>query len=132
MKCLEGYPMSRQNRTRDQSIAFHVTKDEMIEINARIKMSGLSRGDYFIKTFLEQEIHTVIGKFECDRLAVELKRLRECIEKVKNDEIETLLKECKALLNEMIVYLPVRERKSKNMYSNKIDFNDIFTDVEVL
>lgn len=124
--------MSRQYRTKNKSIAFHVTEEEMYKIDARIKVSGLSRGDYFIKTFLEQEIRTVIGKYECDRLAVELKRLRECIENIDREDLENVLNECKALLNELMFYFPVKERKTKDINFDNFDCDDIFSDVEVM
>ena len=132
MLCLEEAVMSKQSRTRNKSIAFHVTEDEMYKIDARIKVSGLSRGDYFIRTFLEQEIRTVIGKYECDRLAVELKRLRECIENTNREDLEKVLHECKVLLNELMFYFPVKERNTKDINFDDFNCDDIFSDVEVM
>lgn len=123
--------MSKGYRAKDKSIAFHVSEKEMYDINARIKMSGLSRGEYFIRTFQQQEIKIVAGKYESDRLAVEFKKLREKIESLENYDQIDVLNECKALLKELKDYFPIKERKVKNNQIQSVDFDDIYMDVEV-
>lgn len=93
--------MARKNekRTRNKTISFYVTPEEYTELQARIKVSGMPKGEYFIKSLLHQRIEIYVGKYQSDRLALEFKRLREMLETVKADE--TILQECRALLKQL-------------------------------
>ena len=59
-------PELNKNRKRPITLMFRVSSNEAKQINERIAISGLPRGKYFIKTFLEQEITMKGGKFESD------------------------------------------------------------------
>lgn len=88
-----------ENRTRSKTISFYVTPEEYIELQARIKVSGMPKGEYFIQSLLHQRIEIYVGKYQSDRLALEFKRLREMLETVKADE--TVLQECRSLLKQL-------------------------------
>ena len=49
-------PGLNKNRKRPVTIAFRVTAQEAQRINQRVKISGLSRRNYFMNTFLGQKI----------------------------------------------------------------------------
>ena len=88
-----------KNRFRNTTISFRVSPEERLALEARIKVCGLPKGEYFIKSLLYQRIEISVGKYKSDRLALELKKLREAFE---NDECEsTVLCECKALLEQL-------------------------------
>ena len=109
---------------------FRVSSNEAKQINERIAISGLPRGKYFIKTFLEQEITMKGGKFESDRLSLEFKRLYEKICSLKHDEeINDVLEECIALMKELKPYFPIVEGQKGE--DDIPEFDDPFIDVEI-
>ena len=65
-----------RSRTRSRCINFHVTQDEYDRIQARIAVCGMPKGEYFIKSLLYQKVLISAGKFQSDRLSVEMKKLR--------------------------------------------------------
>lgn len=99
--------MSCANNRRKRSVIvnFRVSPDEREQIEARIKLTGLLKSDYFLKTVLEQEINITVGKYQSDRLSLEFKRLREAICNLEtnnlDDELYQLLLESRALLLEL-------------------------------
>ena len=96
--------MARKNesRVRSKTISFYTTPEEYTDIQARIKVSGMPKGEYFIQSLLHQKIQIYVGKYQSDRLALELKRLRETLNNTTSDE-ETvkIIGECKALLKQL-------------------------------
>ena len=91
-----------ENRVRSKTVSFYVTPLEHTELMARIKVSGMPKGEYFIKSLLHQRIEIYVGKYQSDRLALELKKLREALETVTDiDEIADTIIECHALLNQL-------------------------------
>ena len=91
-----------ENRIRSKTVSFYVTPLEHTELMARIKVSGMPKGEYFIQSLLHQRIEIYVGKYQSDRLALELKKLREALETVTdiNDIADTII-ECHALLNQL-------------------------------
>ena len=122
------------NRVRDKTFAFHVTEEERREIETRILISGMVKTDYFIKTFLEQDISIKVGNFHSDRLSIEIRRLNEMLNSVKKkDDLEEVLYECKSFLNQLLPFF--LKDKTKEPTIRKEDFktenNDMFTDIEI-
>lgn len=69
---------------------------------ARIKVSGMPKGEYFIQSLLHQRIEIYVGKYQSDRLALELKKLRETLENITDiEDIADTIIECHALLNQL-------------------------------
>lgn len=96
--------MATKNRARNKIINFRVTPLEYDEIQARIKVCGMPKGEYFIQSLLHQNICISVGKYQSDRLSLEFKRLRETLETISDiDELPNTLTECKALLNQLII-----------------------------
>ena len=91
-----------ENRVRSKTVSFYVTPLEHTELMARIKVSGKPKGEYFIQSLLHQKIEIYVGKYQSDRLALELKKLREALETVTDiDDIADTIIECHALLNQL-------------------------------
>lgn len=94
-----------KNRLRNQTICFRATLEERREIEARIMVSGMPKGQYCIQSLLYQQINIVVGKYQSDRLSLEIRQLWEQIDELdkKNTEIDmAVLMDCKALLTEFI------------------------------
>ncbi|MEG0959990.1 MAG: hypothetical protein RSE60_02810 [Erysipelotrichaceae bacterium] len=127
--------MQTTSRVRNKTFAFHVTEEERNEIEARVLISGLSKTDYFIKTFLEQDIQLKVGKFHSDRLGVEIGKLNKNLSSinVEDNELKSVINETRSLLNQL---LPFFEQLDKNtLIISEKDFStvneDTFTDVEI-
>ena len=91
-----------KNRRRSLTVSFRVSTEEHRQLEARIKVSGMPKGQYFIESLLHQNLSIAVGKYQCDRLSLEFKKLRETIESISdNEETEELLKDCSALLTEL-------------------------------
>lgn len=91
-----------KNRFRNQTICFRMSLEERQQMYARIKVSGMPKGQYIIQSVLNQQISITAGKYQSDRLALELRRLRERMDHVKSEvQTENLLQECKALLEQL-------------------------------
>lgn len=126
-------PGLNKNRKRPITLAFRVNPIEAKHINESIKISGLSRGKYFLKTFQEQQIEISVGKFESDRLSLEFKRLRELLNSIDvNETIEDLLEECKALMEELKPFFPLPNDVKKIEFKDEtLKFDDAFMDTEI-
>lgn len=91
-----------KNRLRNSTISFRVSPEERIQLEARIKVSGMPKGQYFIQALLHQRLSIAVGKYQSDRLSLEFKKLREILDSISETEkIAETLKECKALLDEL-------------------------------
>lgn len=122
-------------RLRNKTFAFHVTEEERSQIEARILISGLSKTDYFIKTFLEQNIQLKVGKFHSGRLAIEIGKLNKNLSSnnVENNELIRVINETKSLLNQLLPFFEQCDKTTSII--NEKDFStvneDTFTDVEI-
>lgn len=93
-----------KNRKRNQTICFRMSPEERRQLYARITASGLPKGVYMIQSSLNQSIEITVGKYESDRLSIELKKLREALKNETGSEVKTeLVKDCIALLNQVIM-----------------------------
>lgn len=112
--------MPDHNRTRSKCVNFHVTPEEYMEITKRIAVCGMPKGEYFIRSLLHQQIIISVGKFQSDRLSVEIKKLRERLEDLsENDEIKEILDECKALLEQLKEITEYNAKLSKTDFAAK-------------
>lgn len=63
-----------------------------------------TKGRVFRQSLLHQQIVISVGKYQSDRLSLEIRKLRERIEEQSNapsDTMETILGDCRALLEEL-------------------------------
>lgn len=94
-----------KNRQRNKTISFRVSTDELQQIEARIIVSGMPKGQFYRQAALHRTIRVTIGKYQSDRLSLEIKRLREHLEKIKtyeNEEMKEVLEKTLALLQQLI------------------------------
>lgn len=90
-----------KNRFRNKTISFRMSSDERRLLESRIKVSNLSKREFFVQMLLHSNINIRVGKYESDRLSLELKRLREklttAIVDDNNIEVKDVLLDCKLL-----------------------------------
>lgn len=93
-----------KNRKRNQTICFRMSSEERKELEARIKISGLPKGKFFIQSVLHQEIHIAVGKYQSDRLSLEVRRLSDILRQIEpeSEEAYEVLAECRSLLDQFI------------------------------
>ena len=109
-----------KNRFPSSIISFRVSPEERLQIETRIKVCGIPKGEYFINSLLHQKNVISVGKYKSDRLSMELKRLRETLENMKKtDEIENILEECKFLLTELLAITRENDITAENFKTMK-------------
>lgn len=95
-----------KNRHRNRTISFRVSEEESRKLEARIIVAGLLKGDFIRQSVLKDNILISVGKYQSDRLSLELRRMREDIqimmEKNNADGISNLLLECNDLLEMLL------------------------------
>lgn len=80
----------------------------------RIKIVGLPKNEFMLRSMLEQRIKIRVGKFESDRLSLEVRRLKDALNGVKiQEEAVNLLLECRALM-EQIIQITNAEKEGRN------------------
>ena len=90
------------HKIRITTMSFRVTEDEKTELEARIKVCGLPKGEYFRQSLLHQQINITAGKFHSDRLSLEIRKMRETLEVTRDsEETEKTIKACDALLRQI-------------------------------
>ena len=90
------------HKIRITTMSFRVTEEEKTELEARINVCGLPKGEYFRQSLLHQQINITAGKFHSDRLALELRRMRESLESKKDsEETRQTIRACDALLRQI-------------------------------
>lgn len=109
-----------KNRLRNSTISFRVSPEERIQLEARIKVSGMPKGQYFIQSLLHQRLSIAVGKYQSDRLSLEFKKLRVALNSISGTEETTeTLKECKTLLNELLKVTIENAELSKQDFQTK-------------
>ena len=96
-----------KNRFRNQTICFRASYEERRAIKERIKISGIPKGKFYLDSALKSKIVISVGKFESDKLRLEIRRLRRALEDAGTDdnELYAALVDCRALFEHMIVVL---------------------------
>lgn len=111
-----------KNRLRNQTVCFRATPEERREIEARIKISGMAKGQYYIQSLLHQQLNIVVGKYQSDRLSLEIRRLREQIENMGESVVTfdmTVFEDCRAILKQLL-YLMERDRISDMITADEL------------
>lgn len=91
-----------KDRKRNQTVCFRMTPEERRELEARITVSGLPKGKYFIQSVLHQEIKIVVGKYQSDRLSLEIRRLWKRLDHLETEDLYEVLADCRALMQQII------------------------------
>ena len=94
-------PCKREARKRHNTIAFWVSDEEKEMVEAKIKISGMTKGDYYRAAILGQEIQIVAGRDRSERLANVLEEMNNKFEGSDIDTYEGM----KILLQELLKLL---------------------------
>ena len=90
------------NRARNRAVNLRLSPEEYRNVEAKIKISGLNKNEYMIRSVLNDPIYIRAGKFESDRLSVEIHRLAWALEKAEvPDDAVSLLLDCRALVEQL-------------------------------
>ena len=93
-----------EDRFRPITAAFRMSYEEHRLIEEKIVISGLKKREYYTKAALNEKIEIVAGKFKSDRLSLEVKRLREQLEKAKTDdeELKEAIIDCRCFVKSLL------------------------------
>ena len=88
----------REARLRRNTIAFWLSDEEKAQVEARIILSGLPKGDYYRKAILGQEVAVTAGNYMSNRVAKSLEQVLKQIENGDTKDEKILLELVKQLL----------------------------------
>lgn len=99
-KWKEGKNMAceRKDRSRHNTIAFWLSDEEKSQVEAKILLSGLSKGEYYRKSILGQEVSVVAGTYLSARVAKALEQILKHLKEGNTEEEKMLLELIKQLL----------------------------------
>lgn len=83
-------PCERNARLRHNTIAFWLSDEEKMIVDARIKIAGVQKGEYYRTSILGQKIEIVAGRYRSDRLAMVLEKISEQLERGDVDDCDEL------------------------------------------
>ena len=88
----------REDRKRCNTVAFWLSDEEKSQVEAKIILSGLQKGDYYRRSILEQEVTVTAGNYMSNRVAIALENILQQISKGSMTEEMLLLELVKQLL----------------------------------
>ena len=88
----------REDRYRHNTIAFWLSDEEKSQVEARIILSGLPKGDYYRKAILGQEVTVIAGNYMSNRVAKVLEKILEHLKSENTEDGNLLLELVKQLL----------------------------------
>lgn len=88
----------REDRFRRNTIAFWLSDEEKAQVEAKIILSGLPKGDYYRKAILGQEVAVTAGNYMSNRVAKSLEQVLKQIENGDTKDEKILLELVKQLL----------------------------------
>lgn len=95
-----------KDRFRNKTVSFRMSPNERRQLDSRIKVSGIPKGHFIIQSLLQPEINIIVGKYQSDRLSLEVRRLKDEIEilgcDADNVELVEVLKDCKILVQTLL------------------------------
>lgn len=88
----------RKDRFRHNGISFWLSDEEKRQVEANIILSGLSKGDYYRKAVLGQELKVPSGYYISARIAKVLEEILEHLKEGNTEDEKMLLELVKQLL----------------------------------
>lgn len=88
----------REDRFRRNTIAFWLSDEEKAQVEARIILSGLPKGDYYRKAVLGQEVTVTAGNYMSNRVAKVLEQILAHLKKENTEDEKLLMELVKQLL----------------------------------
>ncbi len=77
-----------KNRFRSKTIAFHVSPEEWEHFSTAVKLSGLTKQDYFIKRFEERDIVVQGNPRVYKALRDELAKVLQSLQEIENAPVD--------------------------------------------
>jgi hypothetical protein len=115
-------------RARNITVSIRLSPEEYRNMEERIKITGLAKNEFIIRSVLGEPIIIRAGKFESDRLSLEVKRLKSALQNVTvPEEAVGLLLECRALLEQFIEITLAFSRMTDNHCSSQNNSRNLFT-----
>lgn len=87
----------KRNPKIENIIAFPISHEDRLRVEARITISGLMKKEYYTRAVLGQSVSINVGRYHSDRLAVTMERL---FESASNGCTEDMKRLC-ALIREL-------------------------------
>ncbi len=88
----------REDRYRHNTIAFWLSDEEKSQVEARVILSGLPKGNYYRQAILGQEVTVVAGNYMSNRVAKVLEQILEHLKSGNTEDEKLLLELVKQLL----------------------------------
>lgn len=88
----------REERFRHNTIAFRLSDEEKSQVEARIILSGLPKGEYYRKAILGQEVIVTAGNYMSNRVAKVLEQIALHLENGDTEDEKLLLELIRQLL----------------------------------
>ena len=88
----------REDRFRHNTIAFWLSDEEKNQVEAKIVLSGISKGEYYRKAVLGQEVTVIAGNYMSVRVAKVLEQILIHLQNDNTEEEGLLLELVKQLL----------------------------------
>lgn len=88
----------REDRFRHNTVAFRLSDEEKSQVEARIILSGLSKGEYYRRSILGQEVIVTAGNYMSNRVAKALEQIALCLENGNVEDEKLLLELIRQLL----------------------------------
>ena len=88
----------REDRFRRNTIAFWLSDEEKAQVEAKIILSGLSKGEYYRKSILGQKVTVTAGTYMSNRVAKVLAQILEHLKSGDTEDEKLLLELIKQLL----------------------------------
>ena len=88
----------REARFRRNTIAFWLSDEEKAQVEARIVLSGIPKGDYYRKAVLGQAVTITAGNYMSNRVAKVLEKILKQMENGNTEDEKLLLELVKQLL----------------------------------
>ena len=88
----------REDRFRHNTIAFRLSDEEKSQVEARIILSGLTKGEYYRRSILGQEVIVTDGNYMSNRVAKALEQIALRLENGNVEDRKLLLELIRQLL----------------------------------
>jgi len=72
----------KENRWRSLTVGFHMSPEEAEQLNIKVKLSGLPKQEYLIKSCLNQTLHVVCGRKVAREMQMQLEAILEELQRV--------------------------------------------------
>ena len=80
----------KRNPEIENIIAFPISHEDRLRVEARIVISGLMKKDYYTRAVLGQQVSIHVGRYHSDRLAITMERLFERASGGNSEEMKKL------------------------------------------